>query len=251
MTLAGSRKQAANGARALRPRDAASIVVIDRSSGTPRVLMGKRRPDQVFLPNKYVFPGGRVDRTDSAMASVDSLKPEEIEALSARTSVRIGAVRARAFALAAIRELFEETGLILGAPASSSAGASRTAPPPWRPFVESGFLPSLGALAFFARAITPPDRPRRYDTRFFAVDAGAIAHRTGILDDELSEIGWYALDDVRHLDVASITRHIVEDIASLLDGRQSEDAPRAIPFYRFVQGRFSRTFLHAGNGERP
>lgn len=233
--------------RPLRPRDAASIVIIDRSSRPPRVLMGKRRPDQIFLPNKFVFPGGRVDRIDSAMPSADDLHPRQIEALSLRTPARNGQVRARAFALAAIRELFEETGLVLGKKRAAAATAPRPVPLAWRPFAETGFMPRLAPLRFFARAITPPDRPRRYDTRFFAADAAVIAHRTGVLDDELSEIGWYSLNDIRGLDVASITRHIVEDIARLLDeGRVENPGAHDVPFYRHVKGRFSRMLLHAG-----
>lgn len=211
--------------------------------------MGKRRPNQVFLPNKYVFPGGRVDRTDSAMTSADDLAPRQIEALAAGTSARNGAARARAFALAAIRELFEETGLVLGADATT-ASDGRAIPAPWRPFVESGFIPRLAPLRYFARAITPPDRPRRYDTRFFAVDSGAIAHRTEILDDELSRIDWYSLDEIGKLDVASITRHILEDIALLLDLPDTDAGASALPFYRHVQGRFGRTLLHTKPRER-
>ena len=82
--------------------------------------------------------------------------------------------RARALALAAVRETFEEAGLLIGTPLG--AGAAPKAPT-WQDFFATGFRPALGRLTFFARAITPPGRPRRFDTRFFCVPAEAIVHR--------------------------------------------------------------------------
>ena len=67
-----------SGGKILRPRDAATLIIIDRTSGEPRVLMGKRRMEQVFMPGKYVFPGGRADKDDKIVQSADELP--EVEA---------------------------------------------------------------------------------------------------------------------------------------------------------------------------
>src|ERR1700740_2179988 len=102
------------------------------------------------------------------------------------------AAQARAFPLAAIRETFEETGLLLGV-----RGEATKAPRgPWTEFAAANVLPDLGALHFIGRAITPPGRPRRFDARFFTMDASAIAHRIeGITgpDAELVELVWMSL----------------------------------------------------------
>ena len=48
-----------------RPRDAATLILIDRTATKPKVLVGRRHDNVVFMPGKYVFPGGRVDKADN------------------------------------------------------------------------------------------------------------------------------------------------------------------------------------------
>ncbi len=48
-----------------RPKDAATLILVDRSAATPKVLVGKRHDKVVFMPGKFVFPGGRVDKADN------------------------------------------------------------------------------------------------------------------------------------------------------------------------------------------
>ena len=125
----------------IRPRDAATLVIIDQSTGEPRILMGRRRPDQVFLPNKYVFPGGAVERADRFAPCADTLRPSEGAKLviAMRGPPSLG--RARALALAAARETFEEAGLLIGerrAPrADGSVGRMGKVPRP-------GVVPRIG-----------------------------------------------------------------------------------------------------------
>src|SRR5262249_34923001 len=96
------------------PRDAATLILWRRRPEGPRLLMGCRSAGHDFMPDKYVFPGGRVDEEDATAPSLSELAADE-DAIVAK-----GAQRAtRAFPLTAIREVFEETGLIVGRTASA------------------------------------------------------------------------------------------------------------------------------------
>lgn len=228
----------------LRPRDAATLIVVDRSEPRLRVLMGRRRPDQVFLPDTFVFPGGRVEPCDRMLARHYAL-PSNVSAhvqrsMNGRPSDR----RASALALAALRETFEETGLLVGKPSPEPAPAG---PGAWAAFAASGFAPKLDGLTFFARAITPPSRPRRYDTRFFIVDSTAIAHRSERTDGELLDIGWFTLKAARGLKLPSITRHVLADVAAL-EQTPAGAHPAAIPFYFHRRGSFQRTLVDRADG---
>lgn len=234
-----------SGPPVIRPRDAATLVIIDQSTGEPRILMGRRRPDQVFLPNKYVFPGGAVERADRFAPCADGLRPSEAAKLlnAMRGIPSVG--RARALALAAARETFEETGLLIGERrAETFAGATGA----WDRFLAQGVVPRISAMTFFARAITPPGRPRRYDTRFFCIDASAIAHRIDTLDGELSELDWFTFDDIRALDLPGITRVVVEDLWDRLERGLpgADDTP--VPFYFQRNGVAERVLLNCSAG---
>lgn len=227
------------GRAALRPRDAATLVIVDRAPATPRVLMGRRRPDQVFLPDTFVFPGGRVEAADRTLARRHTLPPHETECLKMAMRGRASDTRASALALAAIRETFEETGFVVGEPHCHEGDDSQGG---WSGFLAEGFFPRLGGLSFFARAITPPGRPRRYDTRFFVVDASEVSHRAAHVDGELLDIDWYTLERARSLNLPSITQHVIEDIAAHLK-RRPDRPTGSVPFYFHRYGRFERTLL--------
>jgi 8-oxo-dGTP pyrophosphatase MutT (NUDIX family) len=121
--------------------------------------------------------------------------------------------------MAAIRETREETGVILG----------------------TADLPPLSALQFFARAITPPDRPRRYDTRFFIADAAHATQTALAGDGELSEIAWVTLAEMHDLDLPRITRLIGEDITALLANSLAPSS--GIPFYQHGTGQMERGWI--------
>jgi len=225
---------------ALRPRDAATLVIVDRSGAVPRVLMGRRRPDQVFLPDTFVFPGGRVEAADRILARIHALKHRDALHLKIAMRGRASDLRAAALALAAIRETFEETGLIVGEPGHRDGTGQAGG---WAEFFAHGYRPRLDGLAFFARAVTPPGRPRRYDTRFFLADAAGIAHRSGNTDGELLDIDWFTLDQARNLKLPSITHHVIEDLSTLLSRPRAMPHARGIPFYAHRYGRFERQLL--------
>ncbi len=216
------------------PRDAATLILLDRSGREPRVLMGKRHHGHVFLPGKFVFPGGGVDAADRRMTPAVPLPPATEERLMRQTR-RPSRIKAQALALAAIRETFEETGLLLGQKRPEAPAAPEG---PWSAFAEAHVHPDLSGIHFIARAVTPPRRARRYDTRFFAADAGAIAQRIdGKVgpDSELVELVWMPLSQARTLDMLAITEMVLEDLAAQLEAGFSQSLP--IPYYRLIHGR--------------
>jgi 8-oxo-dGTP pyrophosphatase MutT (NUDIX family) len=223
-----------------RPSDAATLILIDRAHATPKVLLGKRHHGHKFMPGKFVFPGGRVESHDRRMPVASSLNPHAEQKLMRRV-VRPSAAKARALALAAIRETFEETGLLLGARHELGAALPDG---PWREFAEAGFYPDLSALHFIARAITPPGRPRRFDTRFFAVDARAVACRVEDVvnaDAELVELTWLPIVEARKLDLPTITGVILQELLDRVAAGFGDDLP--VPFYWMQRGRFLRELL--------
>ena len=192
------------------------------------------------MPGKFVFPGGRVDRNDTRMSVARSLNPAAQANLLKRI-VRPSPAKAQAFALAAIRETFEETGLLLGIPVSDVPRVPRG---PWATFAQAKILPDLADLHFIGRAITPPGRPRRFDARFFTLDASAIAHRIeGVTgpDAELIELVWMPLTDAKRLDMPAVTGVMLEELDARIGDGFGHDLP--VPFYRMPRGRFVRELL--------
>ncbi|GGK27429.1 NUDIX hydrolase [Salinarimonas ramus] len=221
-----------------RPRDAATLIVIDRSGAVPRLLMGKRHHGHKFMPGKYVFPGGRIEPGDRRMVAAGMLDDRADAALSARVT-RPSSAKNRALALAAIRETWEETGMMLG---SKDYGAPDIEiDGPWADFVREGVYPELDVLQFIARAITPPRRPKRFDTRFFAVDREAICHEVeGIVGEasELVELRWVSLEEARSLDLPTITTVVLDELAARVAAGFSPMLP--VPYYHMVRGAFVR-----------
>ena len=240
MSGSGEAKSGDTTGNAQRPRDAATLIIVDAKGSLPRVLMGKRRLDVVFMPGKFVFPGGRVDQHDKDVPSSSELQQHEVEKLLYDMKGHTSEGRARAIALAGIREVFEETGMIVG-----TAGDRPSEQPPenWRSFFNSGFLPSVEKLHFFARAITPPGRPRRYDTRFFCISAENIAHDTGQPDEELSEIDWYTIEAATQLDLPPITRVVLEDLHDHIEAGSLGPSRQAVPYYHQRNGNFFRELI--------
>jgi 8-oxo-dGTP pyrophosphatase MutT (NUDIX family) len=132
-----------------------------------------------------------------------------------------------------VRETFEEAGLRVGRPVGR---APRTRSASWHGFLAAGVVPCLDGLEFVARAITPPDSPRRYDARFFLADAAEIAGDPDALragDGELGELGWIPVDDARSLELPAVTRLVLDEVAKRLAARPAERAALPAPFWRF------------------
>ncbi len=212
-------------AKTPRPKDAATLILVRRDGPRPRVLMGQRAKGHLFMPNKWVFPGGRVDRTD-ALGPAASELTDEVETLLAAGNVRR---RPRAFALAAVRETFEETGLIVG----KSGALHGPAPASWADYSKHHAAPELDKFAYVCRAITPPHRARRFDARFFFAYAEDV-----LLDfepraegDELLHVKWFDLEEAARLDLPTVTRFVIAETQKRLAGE-----PTTLQFLRWQRG---------------
>jgi 8-oxo-dGTP pyrophosphatase MutT (NUDIX family) len=148
--------------------------------------------------------------------------------------------RARALALAAVRETFEEAGLMIGTPSQARPPRRARA---WQQFFSHGYRPALTPLTFFARAITPPGRPRRFDTRFFCVAAEAIVHRVAAADGELSDLEWFPIEQARALELPNITRVVLEDLGERIAAGALQNADVPVPFYHRRNGTFHRDLI--------
>ncbi len=215
-------------------RDAATVIVLRDTHTSPKVLMGQRGKGAAFMPSKFVFPGGAVDAVDETVPLARAPKPETETALSHHS-----ARPAAALIAAAVRELWEETGLLLGLRDDRTAGLE--APKGWRGYMAQGVLPDGAGTDFVFRAITPPGRPRRFDARFFLVDAANLASDPDDFsraEDELSHLQWVPLDQARQFDLPFITEVVLAELTARLNGT----AHPGVPFFdnRTDISRFSR-----------
>jgi 8-oxo-dGTP pyrophosphatase MutT (NUDIX family) len=222
------------------PRDAATIMLVDRAGEKPKVLMGRRHAGHKFMPGKFVFPGGRIEAQDRNMQAATELHADTQKKLLERVT-EPSAELARGFALAAVREMAEETGLLLG---MKHADAPKTPGEDWTPFAEAKIHPDLAQMHFIARAITPPKRPKRFDTRFFTADATLIAHKIeGVVSEasELVELVWIPIEDAKQLDMPAITGVILEELAARVAAGMAHTLP--VPFYYMQDQKFQRELL--------
>jgi 8-oxo-dGTP pyrophosphatase MutT (NUDIX family) len=219
---------AAKPLKAVKLRPAASMVLLDRRSSEPKVLLGRRNGSLAFLPDKYVFPGGRLETDDLIMPAAGALR-ESFRERFMRRRARSGPTP-EAFALAAIRETFEETGLLLGKKEQTAAVAS--IPASWQDFAAYGFAPNLTPLRFIARAVTPTMLARRYDTSFFLLDVSEIVHRIeGCIGPqaEFVELAWLTLAEAIQRDILHITAMILADLEARIAADFAENIP--VPFF--------------------
>ncbi|MDB5447197.1 MAG: pyrophosphohydrolase including oxidative damage repair enzyme [Phenylobacterium sp.] len=211
------------GQRAVRPKNAATLMIIRRDGPKPRVLMGRRHGGHSFMPDRWVFPGGRIDRADYHAPFASDLKPEVHATFDAHLKPGLG----RALALAAVRETWEEAGLLLARPAPVRPGAG-----PWREFLARGALPDLAAIDIVSRAITPPMVAKRFDTWFLIAEAERLMSLERQPDcGELDEIAWVDFDEAMHLKLPMVTRTMLKEAVARMS-----DPTRPKPFLRYRSG---------------
>lgn len=221
-------------------RDAATLIIVDESG--PRFLMGQRGGRHVFMAGRFVFPGGRVDDCDRDLAAASPLSGDVLERLTGDVAPGFTGLDAAALAFAAIRETFEETGVLVGEERPFGAAM----PPAFAAFAERGLSPAAGALVPVARAITPAGAPRRFDTRFFVISASSIAGITETFDpptDELERIGWVSAGALDDHSIAPITRTVLGEVMARMKDGSWRDASMKMPFYRVVDGGFRRDLV--------
>lgn len=210
-------------------RDAASVVLLRRRAAGPvQVLMGQRGTAAAFMPDKFVFPGGALDAADLALDPAPAIEPETARRLAFGSDAAV----ARALPLTAVRELWEETGLMLGRADPAAAAQAAEAPEVWRGFLAEGLWPDTAALRHVFRAVTPPGRPRRFDARFFVAEADRIAGAVdgfALADGELRHLQWLDIADARRLALPFITEVVLSEIEALC---AEPAAARPVPFFR-------------------
>lgn len=185
-----------------RPRDAASLVITEGRGRSSRVLLGRREPRDRFLPDLYVFPGGRVDPDDASRPSASELRAEVAQRMVSHGSPR----RCRALAVACVRETHEETGLVLGE------------------IIDGQLHPALGQLDYVARAITPAGNPIRYHARFFSATAEFVSGSL-LSNGELLDLGWRSFDESLALPMLDVTKFVLQTIALRLDHPSGAELP--------------------------
>ncbi|MDQ7079988.1 MAG: NUDIX hydrolase [Paracoccaceae bacterium] len=214
-------------------RNAATVIMLRDKATRPRILMGQRGARAAFMPNKFVFPGGALDDDDFRVPLADPLPAQ----CMTRLRMHADPALAEPLVLAAIREVWEETGLLLGRPAPDAARMADDMPPEWQGFFRQGVLPSGAGMRFVFRAITPPGRPRRFDARFFLVDADRIngdADDFSQACDELSHLQWIPLDEARDFDLPFITEVVLAEVQANL---RDPDRNARVPFFFNEDGR--------------
>lgn len=217
--------------RVVKPKDAATLIIV-RQGDEPRLLLGKRSMKHKFMPGKFVFPGGRLDLIDQRLRLPNELAPVVMHRLRKQTQRHVTDAKLKGLALAAVRETFEETGLVVGTPTSESVRTSNTG---WQEYLSHGVLPPLESMDFIARAITPPYRTRRFDTRFFMVfddvihsDPSTLGSATG----ELLDLHWLTLDEARQTDLPAITRMVIDIVEERLAHPRKVQLAQSAPFVR-------------------
>ncbi len=201
----------------VKPRNAASLVIYRSAGHTFETLMGRRPQKAAFIPDAFVFPGGRVDATDRTIAISRPLSQRAHQQLETHGSANRD--MAKTLATTALRETYEETGLYLGPDADEG---------------ELPFLPDQAGLYFLGRAITPSESPIRFHARFFIVNGEDIR---GDLrsNGELSDLAWHPIDEALKLPIIDVTEFMLTEAKQRLEKDETTSTPT--PFFGYHGGR--------------
>lgn len=217
-----------------RPKFAAILILYRQPSRGPlEILMGCRNPHTRFLPGVYVFPGGRVDPGDWHARAATPLRKHVLNRLTRKCSPN----RARANAMAATRETFEETGLLIG----KVHAKKLTRPASWQHFFETGYVPDLHRLDYIARALTPTNHPIRYDARFFITDGG-LAEGKLKSNGELQDLKWLRITQAHDLPLAHVTTQILREIERYVVELPERNKNWPASFFSHRHGRFYHNY---------
>ena len=207
----------------VRPKDSASMLVLRRGPKGVEILMGRRGRNAVFS-NAYVFAGGKVDRGDRLARPATDLAPDLARRLSSEPD------RARTFAMTAVRETFEETGLFLGAPGDPGETGAES----WDAMRSLGLAPDLASLGYVGHAITPASRAYRFNARFFCAWEESMTGELGG-SGELADLAFVPAVDAVRLQLVDVTRFMIEEMMRREDNGFS--APDRYPFFGYRKDR--------------
>lgn len=197
-------------------RDAASLIIYREDPDQRRFLLGRRPSKSRFMPDVYVYPGGMVDHQDARVNAATELDPRYCRFMAVANST----ARARTLALAAVRETFEETGLLVTREGNPGAVRHES----WANLREAGLAADLAPLRYVGRAITPTDQPIRFHARFFAVDLADL-HRpeqTVTGNGELLDLDWYSATVLADMPLRRVTRYMLNQVSEFLDSDDTD-----------------------------
>lgn len=235
------RKRAETRHSYIRPRNASTMILVDGTGSNAKILMGKRNKKLKFMPGALVFPGGSVDKYDGSVPVASDLSDKTRSRLLSAMRGRPTERGAKALGVAAIREVAEESGLLIG-----KSGSFDTQHEDWQDFCARDLQPSLSALRLFARAITPPGNSRRFDTWFFIAHSSEIGYAPegGFdPDGELEDLQWISPREAITENTREITRVMLVELIQRLekDPGLSDDYPA--PHYQTTGNRFRKTMV--------
>jgi len=193
----------------VRPKNAASLIIYRNVSGSTEVLMGRRHDSARFKPGVYVFPGGIMESADFRVRPGSGLDP----AITGHLAVAGSYKRATALAMAAVRETFEESGLVIG----ETGDVGETSHETWMRLRALKLAPALGKLAYLGRAITPTSNAMRFHARFFCVNE-THAHGRLQSNGELEDLRWVPLSQTADLQLMNVTRSMLRALERRLSG---------------------------------
>jgi 8-oxo-dGTP pyrophosphatase MutT (NUDIX family) len=206
----GSRAPDKARAAVVRPRDAASLILLRGEGKALEVLAGRRPLNVKFMPGVYVFPGGAIDPPDRITWNIET----GTEAL--------GSKLARS-ARAALRETWEEAGVLIGRPGGLPTASPARAPIE-RAYLERGLVAAMDLLTYVGRAITPSHSFRRFNTRFFLGDGNDV-HGEPAASEELEDVGWHPVGHDAFTSFRDVTRFMLARAIALRGGTASGEAP--------------------------
>ena len=211
----------------VRPRNAASLILLREGARGLEVLIGRRGQGALFMPGRYVFPVERVMPSDSRPWAGESGVSEPRGLLALKR--------------AALRETFEETGLVVGRPADPGANAPASSAVE-QAYAAQRLSPAPDLLRLVARAITPAASPIRFHARFFVADG---CHAAGELSpsEELDHVYWHSLDAPPPMPMQGVTRFMLSCALEAWHGQ----APAEPPLYWH---RGNRRLVRRGTAER-
>jgi len=194
----------------VRPRDAASLILLRGGDGELEVLAGRRPRHVRFMPGVHVFPGGAIDLPDCHAWNVET------------GTEAVGPRLARS-ARAALRETWEEVGVLVGRPADRLPASAATRPIE-QAYRENHLAARLELLTYVGRAITPSHSHRRFNTRFFLCDA-AYVFGEPVSSEELEDVRWYPVGKQLLGSFADVTRFMLGRAIALRNGTATGQPP--------------------------
>lgn len=194
----------------VRPRDAASLILL-RGKGSDLELLAGRRPLHMkFMPGVYVFPGGAIDREDGTAWHVETggqhLPPRMLRCVRA-----------------ALRETWEETGVLVGRPRATEP-ADRALTGVEAAYAGRSLTAAIDVLTYIGRAITPTPVFRRFNTRFFLAD-GEHVFGEPEANDEFEDVRWHPIGRQPLSPFRDVTQFMLARAIAVRDGTAAPEAP--------------------------